>query len=52
MVSKKKPLWRQMQEYKREASRAAEHCTGALEQRQEAWVQRIGQFCRVWDQVS
>ncbi|KAJ1919295.1 E3 ubiquitin-protein ligase bre1 [Mycoemilia scoparia] len=47
----KEAIWRQMQEYKRQASRAREYCS-VLERRQDVWVENITRFCQAWDRLS
>ncbi|KAJ1962871.1 E3 ubiquitin-protein ligase bre1 [Dipsacomyces acuminosporus] len=46
----KEAIWRQMQEYKRDAHRAQQR-TSDLERRQAVWVRRIGEVCSLWDKA-
>ncbi|KAJ2409229.1 E3 ubiquitin-protein ligase bre1 [Coemansia sp. RSA 2526] len=46
----KEAIWRQMQEYKRDAHRAQQR-TGEIEQRQAAWEARIASVCVLWDRA-
>ncbi|KAJ2842452.1 E3 ubiquitin-protein ligase bre1, partial [Coemansia brasiliensis] len=46
----KEAIWRQMQEYKRDAQRA-EQRSANIEQRQAAWEERIAGVCTMWDQA-
>ncbi|KAI8325504.1 hypothetical protein GQ54DRAFT_254423, partial [Martensiomyces pterosporus] len=46
----KEAIWRQMQEYKRDAHRAQQRTTD-LERRQAVWVRRIGDVCSLWDKA-
>ncbi|KAJ1743165.1 E3 ubiquitin-protein ligase bre1 [Coemansia sp. RSA 989] len=46
----KEAIWRQMQEYKRDAQRAEQHSAN-IEQRQAAWEERIAGVCTMWDQA-
>ncbi|KAJ1933858.1 hypothetical protein FBU59_005889, partial [Linderina macrospora] len=44
----KEAIWRQMQEYKRDARRSQQRASD-LERRQEQWTLRIGRLCQAWD---
>ncbi|KAJ2065139.1 E3 ubiquitin-protein ligase bre1 [Coemansia sp. S146] len=46
----KEAIWRQMQEYKRDAARAHQKATD-VERRQVKWAERIGGVCSLWDQA-
>ncbi|KAJ2345307.1 hypothetical protein GGF43_005256, partial [Coemansia sp. RSA 2618] len=46
----KEAIWRQMQEYKRDALRAQRR-TSDIEQRQAAWEARIAGVCTLWDRA-
>ncbi|KAI7823941.1 hypothetical protein BX661DRAFT_172565 [Kickxella alabastrina] len=46
----KEAIWRQMQEYKRDATRAQRR-TVDLERRQRHWVEHIGSVCEIWDKA-
>ncbi|KAJ2690085.1 E3 ubiquitin-protein ligase bre1 [Coemansia spiralis] len=46
----KEAIWRQMQEYKRDAARAQQKATD-VERRQAKWAERIGGVCSLWDQA-
>ncbi|KAJ1951734.1 E3 ubiquitin-protein ligase bre1, partial [Linderina pennispora] len=46
----KEAIWRQMQEYKRDARRSQQRASD-LERRQEQWTMRIGRLCHAWDQA-
>ncbi|KAJ2100867.1 E3 ubiquitin-protein ligase bre1 [Coemansia sp. S100] len=46
----KEAIWRQMQEYKRDAARAHLKATD-VERRQAKWAERIGSVCSMWDQA-
>ncbi|KAJ2747360.1 E3 ubiquitin-protein ligase bre1 [Coemansia sp. BCRC 34301] len=46
----KEAIWRQMQEYKRDAARAHQRATD-VERRQVQWAERIGGVCILWDQA-
>ncbi|KAJ2826095.1 E3 ubiquitin-protein ligase bre1, partial [Coemansia furcata] len=46
----KEAIWRQMQEYKRDAARAHQKATD-VERRQAKWAERIGGVCSLWDQA-
>ncbi|KAJ2450316.1 E3 ubiquitin-protein ligase bre1 [Coemansia sp. RSA 2336] len=46
----KEAIWRQMQEYKRDAQRAEQRSVN-IEQRQAAWEERIAGVCTMWDQA-
>ncbi|KAJ1680333.1 E3 ubiquitin-protein ligase bre1 [Spiromyces aspiralis] len=47
----KEAIWRQMQEYKREADRSLKYAE-RLEQREQLWVTAIGRFARIWDTIE
>ncbi|KAJ2078589.1 E3 ubiquitin-protein ligase bre1 [Coemansia sp. RSA 988] len=46
----KEAIWRQMQEYKRDAQRAQRH-SSAMEQRQTLWEERIAGVCVLWERA-
>ncbi|KAJ2000131.1 hypothetical protein GGI04_004278, partial [Coemansia thaxteri] len=47
----KEAIWRQMQEYKRDAARAQQQAT-EIERRQARWAERIAGVCTLWDQTA
>ncbi|KAJ1770232.1 E3 ubiquitin-protein ligase bre1 [Coemansia sp. RSA 1843] len=46
----KEAIWRQMQEYKRDARSAQRHAND-LERRQTRWVERMAGVCNLWDRA-
>ncbi|KAJ2693213.1 hypothetical protein GGH99_001271 [Coemansia sp. RSA 1285] len=46
----KEAIWRQMQEYKRDARSAQRHASD-LERRQSLWVERMAGVCNLWDKA-
>ncbi|KAJ2362755.1 hypothetical protein IW150_006925, partial [Coemansia sp. RSA 2607] len=46
----KEAIWRQMQEYKRDASRAQKQ-TKEFERRQSLWVKQISSVCSLWEKA-
>ncbi|KAJ1817533.1 E3 ubiquitin-protein ligase bre1 [Coemansia sp. RSA 2598] len=44
----KEAIWRQMQEYKRDALRAQQQ-TQSFERRQSLWVEQINRICHLWE---
>ncbi|KAJ2618089.1 E3 ubiquitin-protein ligase bre1 [Coemansia sp. RSA 1365] len=46
----KEAIWRQMQEYKRDAQRAHQHAN-AMERRQTLWEERIAGVCVLWERA-
>ncbi|PIA16338.1 hypothetical protein COEREDRAFT_87048 [Coemansia reversa NRRL 1564] len=46
----KEAIWRQMQEYKRDAQRAHQHAS-VMEQRQTLWEERIAGVCVLWERA-
>ncbi|KAJ1793305.1 E3 ubiquitin-protein ligase bre1 [Coemansia sp. RSA 2399] len=46
----KEAIWRQMQEYKRDARSAQRHASD-LERRQTRWVERMAGVCNLWDRA-
>ncbi|KAJ1993942.1 E3 ubiquitin-protein ligase bre1 [Coemansia spiralis] len=46
----KEAIWRQMQEYKRDARSAQQHASD-LERRQVVWTERMASICSLWDRA-
>ncbi|KAJ2845292.1 hypothetical protein J3B02_004722, partial [Coemansia erecta] len=46
----KEAIWRQMQEYKRDALRAQQQ-TQLFEHRQSVWVEQINRICHLWERA-